>query len=264
MRLMGIAGFLVLLAVAVLEPGLTESRQVHGNELKAMLQKRLHLPRNLLRHKARIIKTIVCEVNRRTQLQTDTVSVIGSRITTTDKPTTTTTTTPPTTTTTTTTPSPRSNREEIGGRRRQRAAVMEDEGSGMVMTTTNNQMKSVKDEADEGSGTSTTIEDELNKEEDKFNEGQLMRDDNTLEADSSEEENRSTCSYKLSDWSLGYYGIFTLSDSHFCCSGYRWSRNVCKTNCRAFTDDDISDDVDCLIKSGFWRYLLRMASPLCW
>ncbi|XP_029949358.1 location of vulva defective 1-like [Salarias fasciatus] len=321
MRLLGFSGLLVLLAVAVLGPGLSEGRTVSGRELKVLLHQKLHLPHKLLRYKQRIINVVVCEVHRRTRLQTNAVTVFGTRKTTTAKPTTTTTTTlPPTTITTTTSPPPNSTTTtsprptsttttsppptstimtsprptsttrtttapttppadspaevtdldtagsdsvEIGSRRRRSLAETDDEGSGMPMTTAGRRNQD-GDDVGEGSGSSMTMEDELNEEEDKFDEEQMMRDDNTLETSSSEEDESGVCNVQSNNWSLGYYGIFTLPDSHFCCSGYRWSRNVCQTDCRAFTDDDISDDVDCVVKSGFWRFLLRTASRWCW
>ncbi|XP_023124699.2 E3 ubiquitin-protein ligase HUWE1 [Amphiprion ocellaris] len=64
---------------------------------------------------------------------------------------------------------------------------------------------------------------------------------------------------KLRPWSIGFYGLFQLSDSYFCDSGYRPSINRCKTSCTAFTDDDISDDIACLVKTRYWWYLARKA-----
>ncbi|XP_034446504.1 lysozyme C-like isoform X2 [Hippoglossus hippoglossus] len=63
--------------------------------------------------------------------------------------------------------------------------------------------------------------------------------------------------------SFGLYGLFQLSDIHFCDSGYRLSKNRCNTSCTAFTDDDIKDDIKCLVKSRYWRELVRKASRSC-
>lgn len=79
----------------------------------------------------------------------------------------------------------------------------------------------------------------------------------------------------------GYYGIFQLSDRIFCDSGRRPTRNLCKTRCSgecgtgtqdseppwwtwvgltqasgvsaAFIDDDITDDIRCILKTGYWK-----------
>lgn len=79
----------------------------------------------------------------------------------------------------------------------------------------------------------------------------------------------------------GYYGIFQLSDRIFCDSGENPTENLCKTRCSgecgtgtqdsgppwwtwagltqasgvsaAFIDDDITDDIRCLLKTGFWK-----------
>lgn len=79
----------------------------------------------------------------------------------------------------------------------------------------------------------------------------------------------------------GYYGIFQLSDRIYCDSGRRPTRNLCKTRCSgecgtrtqdsgppwwtwaglthasgvsaAFIDDDITDDIRCILKTGYWK-----------
>lgn len=91
----------------------------------------------------------------------------------------------------------------------------------------------------------------LNLEESKFDEEQMEDDDNKMsdDEDESEEESqedledaderggrmrRDTNERKIqkrSTWSLKYYGLFQLSDSHFCQSEDRWSRNVCNSTC---------------------------------
>lgn len=106
------------------------------------------------------------------------------------------------------------------------------------------------------------------------------RENKRESSESSEEDQQTTV------WSLGKYGIFQLTDSYFCNSGYRWSRNVCHTACsgefmqkwqtkeiswqsyfpnsdilhvindsaslpEAFTDDDIRDDIKCFMDSKY-------------
>uniref|UniRef100_A0A3B3D8Z9 lysozyme n=1 Tax=Oryzias melastigma TaxID=30732 RepID=A0A3B3D8Z9_ORYME len=50
-----------------------------------------------------------------------------------------------------------------------------------------------------------------------------------------------------------YFGLFQLSDSFFCDSGNGLSKNLCDTNCSAFIDDDITDDLECFAYKGYWR-----------
>lgn len=78
-----------------------------------------------------------------------------------------------------------------------------------------------------------------------------------------------------------YYGIFQLSDRIFCDSGRKPTRNLCRTPCSgeratgskgsgppwwvwagltqasgvcaAFSDDDPTDDIRCIIQTGYWR-----------
>lgn len=78
-----------------------------------------------------------------------------------------------------------------------------------------------------------------------------------------------------------YYGIFQLSDRIFCDSGRKPTRNLCRLPCSgeratgskgsgppwwvwagltqasgvcaAFSDDDPTDDIRCIIQTGYWR-----------
>uniref|UniRef100_A0A3P9L335 Glycosyl hydrolases family 22 (GH22) domain-containing protein n=1 Tax=Oryzias latipes TaxID=8090 RepID=A0A3P9L335_ORYLA len=47
-------------------------------------------------------------------------------------------------------------------------------------------------------------------------------------------------------WAL--YGLFQLSSPQFCSSGEEASPNICQTNCNNFIDDDITDDIGCVLK----------------
>lgn len=67
----------------------------------------------------------------------------------------------------------------------------------------------------------------LSDMENLFDEEDMQRDDEKM---SSSEEDR-TDPNKIKLWSMGFYGIFQLSDSHFCDSGYRWSKNMCGKLC---------------------------------
>ncbi|XP_024145984.1 uncharacterized protein DDB_G0283697-like [Oryzias melastigma] len=60
-----------------------------------------------------------------------------------------------------------------------------------------------------------------------------------------------------------YFGLFQLSDSFFCDSGNGLSKNLCDTNCSAFIDDDITDDLECFAYKGYWRSILDEVSSSC-
>ncbi|XP_077427841.1 uncharacterized protein LOC144055600 [Vanacampus margaritifer] len=102
----------------------------------------------------------------------------------------------------------------------------------------------------------------LNEEENQFDEEMLVIADDQLSAD--DDGLGSGSEMSQTDWSLGHYGLFQLSDSYFCQSSARWSRNVCQSPCAAFTDDDISDDLNCFTGSLYWLYVLRMAGHQCY
>ncbi|XP_051801638.1 uncharacterized protein LOC127533171 [Acanthochromis polyacanthus] len=106
-------------------------------------------------------------------------------------------------------------------------------------------------------------EEEQGSEEEEINEEEVMDNSEVLKREKRSFHRRKPkqkqgLKPKL-PWSIGFYGLFQLSDSYFCDSGYRWSINSCNTSCTAFTDDDISDDIACLVKTRRWRYLLRKA-----
>ncbi|KAK2817509.1 hypothetical protein Q5P01_025700 [Channa striata] len=102
----------------------------------------------------------------------------------------------------------------------------------------------------------------LKKVEDEFDEKEL-EEDNKRTGNEDKDGKEGWKRNRGEPWTLGLYGIFQLSDSHFCDSGYRWSRNECRTDCSAFIDDDITDDIACLVKTNYWWHLLRTASPSC-
>ncbi|KAL3980383.1 large subunit ribosomal protein L32 [Sarotherodon galilaeus] len=77
--------------------------------------------------------------------------------------------------------------------------------------------------------------------------------------DSSEEDSKEN----TKPLSLGLYGLFQLSDSLFCNSGLRPSRNICRTSCNSFTDNNIADDIACFINTGYWRNIVQRASRSC-
>ncbi|XP_061534836.1 uncharacterized protein LOC133403703 [Phycodurus eques] len=102
----------------------------------------------------------------------------------------------------------------------------------------------------------------LNEEENEFDEEQLMIADDKLSGDNDGFGSGSEM-FQM-NWSLGYHGIFQLTDSYFCQSSARWSQNVCNSTCGAFSDDDITDDLDCFVDSLYWLYVLRTVGYQCY
>ncbi|KAG7463281.1 hypothetical protein JOB18_025553 [Solea senegalensis] len=122
--------------------------------------------------------------------------------------------------------------------------------------------ESEESDEDEGYEASDESEDEESDEQDS----EVSDEDE----ESKESGTRSKRSYR--QWrprkrrprlSKGFYGLFQLADSTFCDSGYRRTRNKCRTDCLAFTDDDITDDIKCFVKTDAWYRLLRRASHTC-
>ncbi|XP_010728592.3 protein let-653-like [Larimichthys crocea] len=124
-------------------------------------------------------------------------------------------------------------------------------------------------QSDEPNELESSLEEILNQEENLFDEEEMEQDDNRTDSDEESSEQGSVESgqrkkrfvprwkpKRRRTWSLGYYGLFQLSDSHFCDSGYRWSHNRCQTSCSAFTDDDITDDIKCFVETGYWWHVL--------
>ncbi|XP_024145741.1 uncharacterized protein LOC112157301 isoform X1 [Oryzias melastigma] len=233
-------GLLLALAVAALVPGLSESRIISRCELRDKLHQALHVPKHLMKIHSQLFALVSCEVDRRSQLNTNLVIVEGIRPTSavlpaaTDAPIM----SPEEEFASTTTVS----MSNIPGGRKKRSA------------SENRSNKEDEEDSEEPMGVA------LNSEENKFNEEEMQQDDDRMESDNGEQSMESM----MKPWSLGYYGVFQLSDSHFCNSGFRWSRNVCHKNCSAFTDDNITDDVTCFIKSGYWRLFLRDISRSCY
>ncbi|RVE76563.1 hypothetical protein OJAV_G00009960 [Oryzias javanicus] len=232
-------GVLLALAVAALVPGLSESRIVSRCELREKLHEALRVPKHLMKIHSQLFALVSCEVDRKSQLNTNLVIVEGIRPTSAVLP--------------AATDAPMSPEEESASIT---AVSMSNTPGGRKKRSASDQKSNDKEEEDPEEPMGVA----LNSEENKFNEEEMQQDDDRL---GSEMDERSMDAMSK-PWSLGYYGIFQLSDSHFCNSGYRWSRNVCHKNCSAFTDDDITDDVMCFIKSGYWRFFLRDISRSCY
>ncbi|XP_005951666.1 uncharacterized protein LOC102300312 [Haplochromis burtoni] len=225
-------GLLVVVAVAVLLPSFSESRIVSKCELKDKLGKVIRLPRTLL-------AIIVCEVDRISHLNTSLVNVLGKRTTTTLKPTTPSTTAVTLTTTGATT---------LTSTNSTTTAIT----TTTTVMTTNSTISSVNTTlvSNSTSGMKRRKRHAHSSSEEEI--GQIGGG----EEDSSEEEN-------LKPSSLGLYGLFQLPDNIFCNSGLRPSRNVCRTSCNSFTDNNITDDIACFINTGYWRNIVRRASHSC-
>ncbi|KAF1394569.1 hypothetical protein PFLUV_G00002400 [Perca fluviatilis] len=309
-------GLLVVLAVAVLVPSLSEGRIVSRCELREKLGQAITLPPRLQKFKQQYLATVICEVNSRSRLNTNLVKVFGKRTTTTTAAATTpvitlapqvnettaepttiqlnttgTTITAPTTTqttitapTTTQTPTTQTPITPPPPNRRKRGVSSEESDSAEMHSsqgellnesdemTTQGVNGTVDEDGDKAKGSDKRDEDEDEdsdeRDEDEAEEGGKRKkrssEKRSSEDRSSEDrssEDRSSEETKLS--SLGLYGIFQLSDKTFCNSGYRSSKNKCNTTCDAFTDDDISDDIACFVKTDQWGLFLKSASRLC-
>ncbi|XP_005951665.1 uncharacterized protein LOC102300012 isoform X1 [Haplochromis burtoni] len=189
-------GLLVMVAVAVVLPSFSESRIVSKCELKDKLGKMINLPR---KSKEKILAIVICDVKRRSDLNTALVTSFGKCTNTTTRP-----------------------------------------------TSTNSTISSVNTTL-ESNSTSSSEEDSSEEESRQINGGV---------EDSSEEEN-------LTPLSLSLYGLFQLSDRKFCDSGYCPSENLCNTSCTAFNDEDITDDIACVIQTGYWKEIEMTAPESC-
>ncbi|XP_035856365.1 uncharacterized protein LOC118492954 [Sander lucioperca] len=256
-------GLLVVLAVAVLVPSLSEGRTVSKCELKEKLEQAITLPTQLQQFKEEYLAIVICEANSRSRLNTNLVKVLGKR--------TTTTTATPTTTQPTTTQPILTDASTLVINRRKRDVTGEESDSAEMDHSEERFIKkssslslglygifkmseeTVGEESSKESSISDEDEDSDEKDEDETEEGG-KRKKRSIEDQSSEETKQS---------SLGLYGIFQLSDETFCNSGYRSSKNKCNTTCDAFTDDNIMDDIDCFVKTDQWRLFLKSASHLC-
>ncbi|XP_039475953.1 uncharacterized protein LOC120442776 [Oreochromis aureus] len=244
-------GLLVVVAVAVLLPSFSESRIVSKCELKDKLGKTIDLPR---KSKERILAIVICEVERRSDLNTTLIESFGKCIPATPKPTvavspsatgvnqmstgaatltnnnSTSTSMTNSTTVTNTTTSPASTNSTI---------------SSMNTTLVSNSAGVVKRRKRDADSSSH----ERRKNSKEGGRGEGKGHDETSSEEDTEPKN--------------LYGLFQLSDRKFCDSGYCPSENVCHTSCTAFTDDDITDDIACVIQTGYWREIEMTASESC-
>ncbi|XP_047221917.1 uncharacterized protein LOC124868558 [Girardinichthys multiradiatus] len=218
------------LFVVALLPSLSESRIVSKCELKDKLGEEINLPKKLKSHDDEILSIIICEIFRRSNGNTSLVNVDGIR-----HP--------------LATAQPTTGRSEPETTKTMAAASV-----------------SIRKKQRAPSRKSPDSQESLNDMENRFDEEQMQQDDERMSKEGSSDEDRSSYQQdpnKITLWSLGYYGVFQLRDSHFCDSGYRWSRNLCQKSCSDFTDDDITDDIECFINSNYHWFLFRTLSHEC-
>ncbi|KAF7214416.1 uncharacterized protein [Nothobranchius furzeri] len=245
----------LMLAVAALAPSLSDSRIVSVCELKDKLGQAIPHSGKPQKHELKLAR-IVCELKRMSNLNTSLVIGEGNRQPkTTNKPLT----SPRATGGThgpagTVAPTPfaadNSTAAATGAASATTASVTASAPVSTNATTPSGivrQKRSAKNRS--GSG---------NKEKNRDDSEEKEK-----EEDSSQEQEDSSDDDDDDDSEEGTYGIFQLSDGHACESGYRPSRNQCRTDCSAFTDDDIEDDIKCFVGRGYWRSVLEDVSGQC-
>ncbi|XP_031613279.1 uncharacterized protein LOC116334093 [Oreochromis aureus] len=236
--------FLVVVAVAVL-PTFSESRIVSKCELRDKLGKMIRLSGRL---GERVLATVICEVDRMSHLNTDLVKSFGKCIPATPKPTAPAATGPNEMTNGPVTP-PNTNSTSTDLTNTTAPATPPTINSTIIAmnaTFPSNSTGGVKRQRRHAhSG---------RHEKNKFS-GE--------DRDDSEMEDENETSSEEDDESKNLYGLFQLSDREFCDSGLCPSKNMCHTSCKAFTDDDITDDIACVIQTGYWRDIMDRASESC-
>ncbi|XP_054635444.1 uncharacterized protein LOC129182863 [Dunckerocampus dactyliophorus] len=231
---------LLLLALAILLPRESSSRLFSRCELRDKLRVKIVLSEETRNLTEKVLTLLVCHLEKMSHLNTSMVRIIGER-----------TATPPDNIAGPMTPDPTapglnvtfsmSDPDDTSIQHGEDTSWEEDEDA------------SGKDEEDIFVAKRMLME-SLNKEENDFDEEELRNADDKLSEDN--------VNVNLK-WSLGYHGLFQLSDSYFCHSFTRWSQNVCNSTCSDFTDDDITDDLECFVKSLYWLYVLRTVKHEC-
>ncbi|KAK5865434.1 hypothetical protein PBY51_019704 [Eleginops maclovinus] len=264
-------GLLAVLAVAVLLPSLSEGRTVSRCEMKKSLEGDLKLPERLEKYKEKILAILICEVESRSGLQTDLVTVLGKRQTTTVKPT-----MVPIVIEVDVTEPPKP--ETVKPTIDEGPAITEP--LELINETHKERPKRDADLSEEDPSLEDLLEEfseEQDEDEEEEDDSSSKNDDSanqelTTDALSGERKKRSPSRERKpmkprkpkrpkKPKSLGLYGIFQFSDKIHCDSGYNLSNNVCQADCRdSFTDDDIMDDIECLVKSSHWLSFLKYSS----
>ncbi|KAM4594103.1 uncharacterized protein V3H82_026254 [Fundulus diaphanus] len=239
-------GLLLLLVVVALLPYLSESRTVSKCELKEKLAAKIHLPRKLSKHTDEILSIIICEASRKSGLNTSLVNVDGMRY-------------PMSTTEPATEETEPETMEEMAAAPTTPAAT-----TTITAPVSSNAIATSRSSRKKRSASSREMNEpqqSLNDMENRFDEEEMAEDDERMSKEDSSSQLRDPNQMHL--WSLGYYGIFQLRDSLFCDSGYRWSKNWCQKSCTDFTDDDITDDIQCFINTNYFWYFFRNLSKEC-
>ncbi|XP_041789698.1 uncharacterized protein LOC121604285 [Chelmon rostratus] len=252
-------GLLVVLAVAVVAPNLSEGRIVSRCELREKLGEAMVFFKRFQGCKERLLATVICEVEMSSHLNSSLVRVVSQRRTATPK-------------LTTTTPAI-SEPSEADAPNPTSESNPTAPGAGGVRARRDADTSSLEDMPDEEE--SQSDEEELEQDEDAVDSSDEESDEDEEEGDEDEQEleeggkrkKRFSLKWrprrKRGPRSQSFYGLFQLSDRHYCESLHHRSKNRCETTCEAFTDDDIEDDIDCLVKTGLWRFILRHPSHGC-
>ncbi|XP_031613273.2 A-agglutinin anchorage subunit-like [Oreochromis aureus] len=292
-------GLLVVVAVAVLLPSFTESRLVSKCELKDKLANAIRLPRRL---EESVLPIIVCELERISHLNTSLVNVFGKHITTILKPTVVTTpsttavtltttggttltstnsattdltktTTTATATTATSTAATSTATTTAAATSTATTAAATSAATTAAATSAAATTAATSTAATSTATTTTTVTTTSPAITSSTSTSRMKR--RKRHAHSSSEEEIGQIGGEMDDsseedskentkpLSLGLYGLFQLSDSLFCNSGLRPSRNICRTSCNSFTDNNIADDIACFINTGYWRNIVQRASRSC-
>ncbi|XP_030598053.1 uncharacterized protein LOC115789031 [Archocentrus centrarchus] len=207
------SGLLIMVAVAVLLPSSAEGRIVSRCEVRDDLKKMLGKVDD------KTLATVICEVERRSRLNTSLVTVFGKPIPATSKP------------------------PGITGPSPTRLNKLTPEAHTAKPTSTNSTSTKLTNDS---AATSWPAKPD-HKE--------------TEHGNSTEHKGKVSSGEKPSFYSL--YGLFQLSDRQFCDSGLYSSKNECKISCTSFTNDDITDDTACVIKTGYWKVIEKEASASC-
>nr|XP_057934954.1 uncharacterized protein LOC131133902 [Doryrhamphus excisus]XP_057934955.1 uncharacterized protein LOC131133902 [Doryrhamphus excisus] len=232
---------LLLLVLAILLPQESSSRLFTRCELRDKLREKIVLSEGTRNLTEKVLTLLVCHLEKMSRLNTSAVRIIGER-----------TTTPLDDLTNPMTPDPTdpgllnvtfdmSDPNDASIQQDEDIAWDEDEDAFGV------------DDEDKFMDKWLLME-RLNEMENEFDEEELRNADDKLSEDNVDVNIK---------WSLGYHGLFQLSDSYFCHSLARWSQNVCNSTCSDFIDDDITDDLECFMKSLYWLYVLRTAEYEC-
>ncbi|RVE76597.1 hypothetical protein OJAV_G00009980 [Oryzias javanicus] len=274
-------GLLLALTGAALVLNLSESRIVSKCELRQKLQQVLPLPRKYGRYKDQILALVTCELERRSQLDSNLVTgdavlpTAAARQTTQSSEGNQTATEQDIDSTissapmiSTTVPSLRRKRwaskkdfRERSDKRRGRKGQSSEEngvsGNPREKRDASSEEKGHKQRGNKRRGKKGRGSDESGKNKQK-NKKEKKPSKHSHES-SSQEEN----TMEQNQGPSKYFGLFQFSDSFFCDSGNGLSKNLCDKNCSAFVDDDITDDLECFAYRGYWRSILDEVSSSC-